>query len=69
MTLNEKLVAIVINACKFDPVNLNNISGFSFVIGDNEFSPGRPPYLPVNPRGNEKELERTMALAQEMTVF
>ena len=68
-TLNDRVVAVVVNSARFDPPNVSNVSAFSFMLGNNDFSPGRAPYLPVNPRGTEAEVERFFALAQEMVIF
>jgi hypothetical protein len=49
-------VAVVINSCRLDPLP-QNIKGFSFLLGTEDFEIGSFPYLSVNPREGIKALE------------
>jgi len=50
MSNDDYLVALVVNAAKFDPPLLPNITGFNFILGSNNFNVGSFPYLQVDPR-------------------
>ena len=49
-SVEDQLVAVVINSCKFEPDSPQNISGFSFILGTDDFEIGSFPHLSVDPR-------------------
>jgi len=48
--VDDQLVAVVVNSCKFEPASPPNIAGFAFVLGTDDYEIGSFPYLTVDPR-------------------
>ena len=66
LAANDKIVAVVVNSCRFDPPSPNNITGFSFLLGTNNFNVGSFPYLQINPRETEANVERVLNFHNEL---